>query len=176
MRFPPTHCLRGSIVIPSDLSKLSEAMLHVRIIRTSLLVPLALLCCGAPQTLAAQIYSEDPTHLWNRLYDATMVRTNVGITYDDLLDPPYWYRTKYLLDGAANRRAIKLLGEFSADRALAASMSAQQKAIMQRDLLGIFTCAVSKQTSEKPARALAKALARAIRHVAMDAASINTPP
>jgi hypothetical protein len=105
-----------------------------------------------------------------------MVRTNAGVTYDDLFEPPYWYRTKYLLDGAPNRRAIKLLAEFSSNRALAASMSAQQKAIMQRDLLGIFTWAVSKQTSEKPARDLAKALARTIRHIAMDEASIKNLP
>ena len=137
---------------------------------------LAVICFAVPSTKAAQIYSQDPTHLWNRLYDATMVRTNAGITYDDLLEPPYWYRTKYLLQGEPNRRAIQLLTEFSADRNLSGRMSDQQKAIMQRDLLGIFTWAISKQNREKDSGNLAKALARAIHHIALDKASIKRLP
>jgi hypothetical protein len=55
-------------------------------------------------------------------------------------------------------------------------MSARQKAIMQRDLVAIFTWVLSKPESARNSRTLAKSLARAINHIALDETSIKTLP
>src|SRR5262245_9875221 len=59
-------------------------------------------------------YSPERNHLWNRLYTTLFVRVaSDGEVYDDLLDPPFWPRTKYLLEGESHDRALALLREFS---------------------------------------------------------------
>lgn len=92
----------------------------------------------AAETVPLALYDKDPHHLWNRLYAALMIRTVDGKVVDDLLDPPLWYNTKHLLEGDSNRRAVALLGEFVSGQPRPGGMTAMQRAVMQRDLLGVF--------------------------------------
>jgi hypothetical protein len=137
-----------------------------------------------PVARGASFYSPDPGHVWNRVYEALLVRSNNRVVYDDLLDPPLWYRTKYLLDGESNARAVKTLQEFVEDRAALEKMSPVQRALMQRDLIGVFSWLTERHAKERggfvPAsaaqRALTVVLARAIQHVALSAEAIRSLP
>lgn len=138
----------------------------------------ACLTCSADVTL----YAPDPSHLWNRVYSALMMRApDVDAAINDLLDPPLWANTQHLLDGDSNRRAVALLNEFVKGEPLPRAMSAWQRAVMQRDLLGIFHWLAEREMSQRgewtgPQRELAAALARAIRHLALTAEEIRKLP
>jgi hypothetical protein len=135
-----------------------------------------------PGAAGATLYSPNPDHVWNRVYAALLVRTNNGVVYDDFLDPPLWYRTKYLLDGESNARAVKALDEFVQDGAVLGKMSPMQRALMQRDLIGVFSWLIEHHvkrglvpTTNKQ-RELAAALARAIHYVSLSAEAIRSLP
>lgn len=142
---------------------------------------LSLNCCFAAEPTVT-FYSSDPAHLWNRLYAALMVRTTLdGIVQDDLLDPPLWSATKHLLTGESNRRAVALLTEFAHDRERLAEMKPIHRALMQRDLLGVFCWLMAggygpQRVHAPEHRALASALARAIDHTALSAEEIAALP
>jgi hypothetical protein len=70
---------------------------------------------------------------------------------------------------------VGVLGEFVKDQPLPFSMTAWERAVMQRDLLGIFHW-LQKRASTAPQRDLSAALARAIRHVALTTEEIRKLP
>jgi hypothetical protein len=90
---------------------------------------LGFIACAEEPTV--DFYSADRGHPWNRLYSALLVRTSAdGVVEDDALEPPLRHRTRYLLDGESNRRAVKLLTDFVQDKKALESMSPLQRAFM----------------------------------------------
>lgn len=138
----------------------------------------ACLMCSADVTL----YAPDPQHLWNRLHSALIIRApEADAAINDLLDPPFWADTKHLLAGETNRRAIALLDEFVKGQPFPEAMSAWQRAVMQRDLLGVFHWLAERERSQRgewtaSQRELSTALAHAIRHVALTEEEIRKLP
>ncbi|MGI8602067.1 MAG: hypothetical protein ACR2OZ_03610 [Verrucomicrobiales bacterium] len=138
----------------------------------------------AAEPVAILLYDKDPSHVWNRLYSALMARApEAEAAVKDLLDPPFWSDTDHLLDGATNRTAVALLGEFVHGPPRPDSMSALQRAVMQRDLLAIFHWIADHHRKPwgrlewtAPMRGLFGALARAIHHVALSDEEIRKLP
>lgn len=143
---------------------------------------LGLLLAALPAASASRFYSDDPADLWNRVHDALLARTNsAGAVYRDLLDPPLWFRTKHLVDDASCQRVTKLLRDFSGDDSALASKTPLRRAIMQRDLLGVFSWLIDGHRGGsgrlmQPQREFARALARAIEHVALGESAIRKLP
>jgi hypothetical protein len=137
--------------------------------------------CGF-STVGVTFYSPDREHLWNRLYTTLFVRVaSDGAVYDDLLDPPFWARTGYLLAGESHDRALALLPEFSKKKRLRDDMPALKRAMMQRDLIAVFFWLTGPRTGERKAvssveRELGIALARVIRFVALPENVIRNLP
>lgn len=140
------------------------------------------ICGRAAEPVPISLYDKDPNHLWNRLYSALMTRApELDAAVNDLLDPPFWFNTQHLLDGDSNRQAVALLGEFVKGQPLPGSMTAWQRAVMQRDLLGILHWLADREFSQRgawtaPQRELSAALARAIRGVALTEEEIRKLP
>jgi len=136
----------------------------------------------AAETVPVSLYDKDPNHLWNRVYSTLLIRSPKPETpINDLLDPPYWGDTKHLLDGEANRTAVAVLGEFVKGAPAPAAMTPWQRAVMQRDLLGIFQWLSGIQTRDASAattdyQQLSAAIVAAIRHVALTAEEIRKLP
>src|ERR1700694_4694327 len=63
---------------------------------------------------AGALYDPNPTHIWNRLYDALLVREGpTGAKYGaDSLDPLLWRDTKHLLAQTSHARALRVLDQF----------------------------------------------------------------
>lgn len=134
-----------------------------------------------PGPAAANFYAADGDDLWNQLHAALLARTNAqGTVYDDLIDPPLWFRTQHLADEASCKRLTKLLNAFCADELSPAWEIPVRRAFMQRDLLGVFTWLINGHRGNDgltgAQRGLARALARAIRQVALDEAAIRKLP
>ena len=136
-----------------------------------------------PSTRAAgpvpvTLYDKDPQHLWNRLYSALLTgNEDIDPTVTDLLDPPLGGGS-FLLTGPTHARALALLDEFVQKGPRADAMNPMQRAVMQRDLLGVFHwCEGFRSDTWTPAtRELLVALARAIRHVALTPGEIAKLP
>jgi hypothetical protein len=63
---------------------------------------------------AGTLYNPNPTHIWNQLYDALLVREGpTGAKYGaDSLDPLLWRDTKHLLAQPFHARALRVLDQF----------------------------------------------------------------
>jgi hypothetical protein len=59
------------------------------------------------------LYDPNPAHIWNRLYATLLVRKDRrGASYAaNSLDPPRFFETEHLLEGATNASALHLLDE-----------------------------------------------------------------
>jgi len=75
-----------------------------------------LLVVSAPstKTQSPALYDANPDHLWNWLFNQFYLRTSFdGRQYGgDILDPPLWSETKYLLSGPSNQQAVTRLNQF----------------------------------------------------------------
>jgi hypothetical protein len=93
----------------------------------------------APRAATA-IYDPNPAHLWNRLHRAIYVRIAPdGTEYgDDRLDPLLWINTKYLRSGSSYQQFIAMLDELIAGGRQALPSSPLKRALLQRDLWGVF--------------------------------------
>jgi hypothetical protein len=156
-------------------------MSHHAVLLAAALVAFAFDSIAGPNA-AARFYADDPGDLWNRVHAALLVRTNAqGEVYADLVDPPLWFRTKHLLDDASCARTTRLLEEFCRDDHALKARTPAQRAFMQRDLIGVLAWLLNGHRGDNgvisPAqRQFARALARAIRHVALDAPAIRQLP
>jgi len=136
----------------------------------------------AADPTTSTLYDKDPSHPWNRLHAALLVRTpELEARINDLLDPPYWHDTTHLREGDSNMRAIARLKEFVKD----ASVDSQKplaRALMQRDLLGVFHWLVNRGGNGAesqwtvPEHELAQALADAIHLLALSKEEIQSLP
>jgi hypothetical protein len=128
------------------------------------------------------LYDTDSNEIWNRVYTTLMVRAeDRNRVDDDPLDPPLWARTRFLLQGETNRRAVAVLNELTEDQRSLARRSPLQRAVMQRDLIAAFTWATGDhvRSAPEPTREqheLAAALAHAIRHIALEPDAIRHLP
>jgi len=63
---------------------------------------------------AVAIYDPSPDHLWNRLHATFFVRDDLPETQrlTDVLDPPLWSHTPYLLSDPSHKQALAILDEF----------------------------------------------------------------
>lgn len=128
---------------------------------------------------AADLYSPDPTHPWNRLFRLFYVRaTPDGHVYGgDELDPYLWQQTRYLLEGPSHKAAVKLLDEFlqmHADRLITDPL---RRAMMQRDLWAVYDwVAMRRQDHADAALKLLKPLGEIIRRLALTEQQIRALP
>ncbi len=94
-----------------------------------------------PQTSSEQlVYDRDAQHLWNRLYEALLIRVGPdGRTYGrDRFEPLLWLGSKHLLEGPSHDRAVKLLNEFREMRGEKLIEDPLKRAVFQRDLWLVF--------------------------------------
>jgi hypothetical protein len=136
---------------------------------------------GGPQT--APIYTDDPTHLWNRLHHAFFVRPDAGSEAPDAdtVDPPLWRDTSgFLMSGPTFQAAIAVLDEFLASKADGLWGDALKRAVLQHDLWSVFDwCASFKSGEGYPEpnlAALRTRLAGAIGKLALTSEEIDSLP
>jgi hypothetical protein len=130
------------------------------------------------------IYDSNPSHLWNRLYAALLVRTDrYGNTYgEDSLDPLLWLETDHLLSEPSHQLAMRILDEFLRTQGEALVHDTVKRAMLQRDLWAVFDWSAEQDSAnERPGyrrerQELQVRLAEALRRVAPTAAEIKSLP
>jgi hypothetical protein len=128
---------------------------------------------------AADLYSRDPTQIWNRLFRLFYVRTAPdGRRYGgDKLDPYLWQQTRYLLEGPSHKDAVKLLDEFLQSHAERLITDPLRRAMMQRDLWAVYDWVLMPGQGHDEARAeLLKRLGEVIRRLSLKEDQIRALP
>jgi hypothetical protein len=133
---------------------------------------------------AIAIFDPDPAHIWNRLYNALLVREDVqGTQYGaDSLDPPLWLESEYLLADSSHTRAVRVLDEFLQTHAENLIRDPLKRAILQRDLWAVFDWSVQQSSaSQRPhydreKRELQMRLAEALKRLALSPKEIESLP
>jgi hypothetical protein len=127
----------------------------MRLIATSLfLIALAVTfskvtASPARPEIPTTIYDPNPSHIWNRLYAALLIRedrhgTQVGA---DSLDPPLWPETEHLLAGSSHQQALRVLDEFLRTHAENLIQDPIKRALLQHDLWAVFDWSVEQFSS-----------------------------
>ncbi len=98
------------------------------------LVPFAVLSFSPPS------FDDDPQHIANRLIRHLYSRTTQeGKPFDaESLEPLFVQHSKFLTDGDSHRQALALLDEFVKVQAENPIKDPLRRAILQRDLWGVF--------------------------------------
>jgi hypothetical protein len=138
---------------------------------------------GHPEP-STTIFDSNPSHLWNRLYAALLIRedrhgTEFGA---DSLDPLLWPASEHLLTGSSHERAMRVLDEFLQTRAENLIHDPVKHALLQRDLWAVFDWSVlqfpardgsehGKEKSELQAR-----LAEVLRRLALTPEEVKALP
>jgi hypothetical protein len=134
---------------------------------------------------AAAIYDPNPDHLWNRLHATFFVRDDLPDTQrlPDVLDPPLWYHTQYLLSNPSHKQAVRMLDEFLQTHAENLTRDPLKRAILQRDLWAVFDWAVERRPEhvgdpayEKEKRELQIRLAEVLRRIALSPEELAALP
>jgi len=104
------------------------------------------------------IYESNPDHLWNRLHATFFVRDDLPETQrlTDVLDPPLWSHTPYLLSNPSHKQAIGILDEFLQTHAENLIHDPIKRAILQRDVWDVFDWAVERRPAAASAPAYIK--------------------
>lgn len=89
---------------------------------------------------SSTIFDSNPSHLWNRLYAALLIRedrhgTEFGA---DSLDPLLWLESEHLLAAPSHEHAIRVLDQFLQTHAENLIHDPVKHAMLQRDLWAIF--------------------------------------
>jgi len=138
-----------------------------------------------PSPQAVTLYNPDPTHIWNRLYEALFVREGpAGIRYGaDSLDPLLWLNSKYLLVSPSHQRALRVLDEFLQTHAENLIHDPVKRAILQRDLWAVFDWSVQREPEhlgeaqyEAEKQELQIRLAEVLRRLALTPKQIESLP
>jgi len=128
------------------------------------------------------IYDSNPSHLWNRLYAVLLIREDRhGNHYgEDSLDPLLWYETKQLLSEPSHQQAIQVLDEFLRTRGEKLVHDPVKRAMLQRDLWGVFDWSVMRDSTnnlyDKERREIQVRLAEVLRRLALTPDEIKTLP
>lgn len=134
---------------------------------------------------AVTIYDPDPNHIWNQLHAVFFVRDDLPGTerMPDVLDPPLWYHTPYLLTRPSHNRALRVLDQFLQTHAENLIHDPVRRAILQRDLWAVFDWAVERQPDrqgepayEKEKNELQTRLAEILRRLALSPEQIASLP
>ena len=124
------------------------------------------------------VYDRDPAALWNRVRASLLGRLSPGDALDLGMNTRKADYYKLAYPGEPNARALEALREFG-EAPLTPEVSPLQRAVMQRDLLTAYHWAVARRdiSDSGPAvQSLIRALAKAIRHVALSEAEIRKLP
>jgi hypothetical protein len=100
---------------------------------------------------AGALYDPNSTHIWNRLYDALLIREGpTGAKYGaDSLDPLLWRDTKHLLVQPSHGRALRVLDHFLQTHAENLIQDSLKRAILQRDLWAVFDWSVQREPDDE---------------------------
>jgi hypothetical protein len=128
------------------------------------------------------IYDSNPSHPWNRLYAALLVREDRnGNRYgEDSLDPLLWGTTEHLLSEPSHQQAMAVLDEFLRTRGESLVHDPVKRAMLQRDLWGVFDWSVMRDSVnnqyDKERRELQVRLAEVLRRLALTPDEIKSLP
>ena len=130
------------------------------------------------------LYDSNPSHLWNRLYAALLVRTDRhGQRFgEDSLDPMLWLESEHLLSDPSHQNAIRLLDEFLQTHGENLVHDPTKKAMFQRDLWAVFDWSVAQSAAsnrphyEKEKQELQLRLAEILRRLALTPEQITALP
>lgn len=128
---------------------------------------------------AADLYSTDPSQIWNRLFRLFYVRaaSNGHLYGGDELDPYLWQQTRYLLEEPSHGEAVKLLNGFLQTHAERLIADPLRRALMQRDLWAVYDWVGMPRQGHDAARAeLLKQLGEVIRRLALTEGQIRALP
>jgi hypothetical protein len=143
----------------------------------------------SPQETGRSVYHADPQHLWNRLYEALLVRVGPdGATYGrDRFEPLLWLGSRHLLQGQSHDRAVKLLNEFLDQHGEKLIDDPLKRALLQRDLWLVFSwlhgmhthvgdSGIPPEKLAQPQQRLGRLLAAVIRRLALSPEQVQKLP
>ena len=130
------------------------------------------------------LYDSNPSHLWNRLYAALLIREDrhgnqLGA---DSLDPLLWTESEHLLAKRSHEHALRVLDEFLQTHAENLIHDLLKRTLMQRDLWAVFDWSVQQESrSKRPPytaekQELQTRLAELLRRVALSSKEIEALP
>lgn len=125
------------------------------------------------------IYDTNPKHIWNRLYDALLIRRDPsGAIYGaDGLDPLLWDQTEHLLSGFSHQRVRAILDEFLQTHAENQIRDPAKRALLQSKLWAVFDWSARRDSDHRAERReLQVRLAEVMRRLALGAREINALP
>lgn len=130
------------------------------------------------------IYDSNPSHLWNRLYAALLIRQDRnGKRYgEDPLDPLLWRETEHLLSASSHQLVIQVLDEFLRTHGETLVRDPVKRAMMQRDLWAVFDWSVGQYSAnkrpqyDKEKQELQARLAEVLRRLALTPDEIKALP
>src|SRR5215471_3052413 len=128
---------------------------------------------------APAIFDPSPRHIWNRLYDGLVIRTDQrGARHGaDVLDPLLWPETEHLLAGPSHRRALDLLDEFLRTHAENLIRDPVKRALLQHSLWAIFDWSALRNDNYTAERAeLQVRLAKVLRRLPLTPQEIKSLP
>jgi len=124
---------------------------------------------------AIALYDPNPAHIWNRLYDALLIREDsAGAKYGaESLDPLLWLNSDHLLAEPSHQHALRILDEFLQTHAENQIHNPVKRAILQHDLWAVFDWSVQQESLrqrpnyDKEKRELQVRLAEVLRRLAL---------
>jgi hypothetical protein len=130
------------------------------------------------------IYDSNPSHLWNRLYAALLVRTDRrGQRFgDDSLDPMLWLESEHLLSNPSHQNVVRALDEFLETHGENLVRDPIKRAILERDLWAVFDWSVAQFSAnqrphyEKEKQELQLRLSEALRRMELTPDQITALP
>jgi hypothetical protein len=137
-----------------------------------------------PSETSTAIYDSNPSHIWNRVYAALLIRKDRSGTQfgADSLEPPLRFETEHLLTGPSHELALHVLDEFLQTHAENLIRDPIKHALLQRDLWAVFDWSVQQRsrlkrpdyTEEK--RKLQMRLAESLRRLALSSKEVAAFP
>lgn len=134
-----------------------------------------------PET-STTIYDPNPSHIWNQLYAALLVREDRhGNQFGaDSLDPLLWPETEHLLEARSHERALRVLDEFLQTHAENLIHDPVKRALLQRDLWAVFDWSVMRDSVnhqyDKEKREIQIRSAEVLRRLALTPDEIKALP
>src|SRR5579863_6457203 len=137
-----------------------------------------------PSETSTTIYDPNPSHPWNRLYAALLVREDRHGTQfgEDSLDPLLWAESEHLLAGPSHDRALRVLDEFLQTHAENLIHDPLKRALMQRDLWAVFDWSVQQSPGRdrpeynKEKQELQARIAEVLRRLALTPDEVKALP
>ncbi len=139
---------------------------------------------AGPPPASVTIFDPNPSHLWNRLYAALLIREDdhgarVG---EDALAPPLWPESEHLLSRPSHQLALQTLDEFLETRGENLIRDPLKRAVLQHDLWAVFDWSVKqfpdrdRPSYDKEKKELQARLAEVLRRLALTPDQIKALP